>query len=181
MVGIVLVGQSNSGKSAIGRQVASKFGMRYISSGDIARSMNDIQDSLNSGEMAPEDRMRNAVLRSIASCNMSYILDGFPRFYEQYEWLRGAVNHKLVFIYIYVPINDILKRARLRGRDDDNSIGRKIEYFGENTFPMINKIFACGLYDIHSVYNGNDIKFLDSVNMVCRIVEGYVNADNSKV
>ena len=131
MIGIILVGKSNSGKSVLGKAVAEKLGIRYISSGDIARGMNDIQNSLNSGELAPEDRMRHEILHKIMSCDISYILDGFPRFYDQYEWLNQTIAHDMIYVYVDVPDEDIISRAMQRGRDDDGSIGKKIKFFKE--------------------------------------------------
>ena len=64
--------------------------LRYISSGDIARQMH-VDDLLNKGELAPEDEMRKRVLESINDTQVSYVLDGCPRFYEQYAWLKGAI------------------------------------------------------------------------------------------
>jgi adenylate kinase family enzyme len=174
MVGIVLIGQSNSGKSAMGKTVAEQLGIRYISSGDIARSMVDIQDDLNSGEMAPEGVMRYMILRNITSCNISYILDGFPRFTEQYEWLRDAINHELVFVHVSVPDRDVLERAKLRGRYDDGSIKKKMDYFAVNTIPMIREIFTNTLHDVYIIDNGNHTSIDDNINRLKNIVEDYI-------
>lgn len=174
MIGIILLGQSNSGKSTIGKDVANKLDIRYISSGDIARSMNDVkvQESLMSGGLAPEDEMRNAVLSEINSSDVSYILDGFPRFYEQYEWLNEHVGHDLVYIYLDAPRRDILIRAKSRGRYDDGSIEAKMKFFSENTEPMIREIMNCG-EDVHTINNG-DGYVQDAMREFINIVEGYL-------
>lgn len=174
MTGIVLIGQSNSGKSAIGKEVAERLGIRYISSGDIARSMDGIQDSLNSGEMAPEDVMRDMVLRNIKSSKMSYILDGFPRFYDQYRWFKDVIDHELVFVLINVPDRDILERAKLRGRDDDSSIKKKMEYFKDNTVPMIREVFTNKSHDVYIIDNGNHTLIDDNISRLKTIVEDYI-------
>lgn len=172
MVGIILIGQSNSGKSAIGKVVAERLGIRYISSGDIARSMKDVQDNLNSGELAPEERMRSEIIRKIAMCDISYILDGFPRFYEQYEWLNQTVIHDLIYIYIDVPEPDILSRASLRNRCDDGSIEKKIKFFKEHTEPMVQEIL--GNEDVYIIDNSNDKNVEDNINKLSKIVEKYL-------
>jgi adenylate kinase family enzyme len=179
MVGIVLIGQSNSGKSVLGKAVAEKLGIRYISSGDIARSMNDVQDSLNSGELAPEERMRHEVLHKIMSCNISYILDGFPRFYDQYEWLNQTIAHDLVYVYIDVPDEDIISRAKSRNRCDDGSIEKKMKFFKKNTEPMICSIL--GGEDVYIIENGNDKNINDNISKLNKIVEEYLDANNSKI
>ena len=138
MVGIILIGQSNSGKSAMGKAVAEKLDIRYISSGDIARNMSGIQDRLNSGKMAPESEMRWAIFKEITSSEESYILDGFPRFEEQNNWLvnilewwydhsMSHIQHKLTYVYIDVTEDDIISRAKSRGRSDDKSIKKKMK------------------------------------------------------
>ena len=175
MVGIVLLGQSNSGKSTLGKVVAERYGIRYISSGDIARSMKDmqVQKDLNSGEMAPEDKMRSMILHEINSSDKPYILDGFPRFYEQYEWLNQNIDHDLVYVSIEVPYEDILTRAMQRSRRDDEYISKKMEFYEKKTEPMIRDIFAdeCNVYVIS---NRNSVSIQDTIETLTKIVEEYL-------
>lgn len=172
MVGIVLLGQSNSGKSTLGKVVAERYGIRYISSGDIARSMKDIQvqKDLNSGEMAPEDKMRSMILHEINSSDKPYILDGFPRFYEQYEWLNQNIDYDLVYVSIEVPYEDILARAMQRSRRDDEYISKKMEFYEQKTEPMIRDIFADGC-NVYIISNGNDRSIRDGIDALSKIVE----------
>ena len=175
MIGVILLGQSNSGKSTLGKVVASRLGIRYISSGDIARSMDDasVQEDLNSGKMAPEDKMRSMVLNEINSCDTSYILDGFPRFYEQYEWLNQNIDHDLVYVSIEVPYEDILARAMQRSRRDDEYISKKMELYEQKTEPMIRDIFADGC-NVYVISNGNDRSIMDGIDTLTKIVEEYL-------
>ena len=175
MVGIVLLGQSNSGKSTLGKVVAHKLGIRYISSGDIARSMKDvqIQKDLNSGEMAPEDKMREMILREINSCETSYILDGFPRFYEQYEWLNQHIDYDLVYVNIEVPYEDILSRAMSRSRRDDHYISKKMQFFEENTEPMICEILNNEI-NSYVINNSNQMSIQDGISKLSMIVEEHL-------
>lgn len=174
MIGIILMGQSNSGKSVLGKAVADRLGLRYISSGDIARSMNDtqVQNDLNAGMLAPEERMRNEVIHKIMSCNISYILDGFPRFYDQYEWFNQTIAHDLIYIYVDVPEEDILSRAVLRNRCDDGSIERKMQFFKEHTAPMVHEILHDE--DVYIIENGNDKNIEDNIDKLSEIIERYL-------
>jgi adenylate kinase family enzyme len=181
MIGVILIGQSNSGKSVLGKTVAERLGIRYISSGDIARSMSDIkvQKDLNSGKLAPEDKMRSEIVRNIALCNIPYILDGFPRFYEQYEWINQTIAHNLIYVYIDVPDEDVISRAKSRNRCDDKSIKEKIRFFKENTELMMQEIFIDE--DVYIIDNSNGTSIEDNINKLSKIVEEHINADNSKV
>ena len=173
MIGIILLGKSNSGKSTLGKVVARKTNARYISSGDIARSMTDNLSSLNKGNLAPESEMRSAILDAISSEDTSFILDGFPRFYEQYEWLNQVVNCDLIYVIISVPSEQIISRAINRGRSDDRSIRSKLEFYEENTKPMIKNIIDNGeiVYDIN---NDNDADIQGNISTLCRIMEDYL-------
>ena len=52
MIGVIMLGASNSGKSTIGKVVAERLNLRYIASGDIARQMN-INSDLAEGKLPP--------------------------------------------------------------------------------------------------------------------------------
>lgn len=171
MIGLILIGESNSGKSTIGHKIAEISGARYISSGDIARRMattDKERDSLNSGNMAPEQLMRENILKEIVlgdmiheNDNNAFILDGFPRFEDQYRWLKENLSCKLIFAHMYAPYDVILERARSRGRDDDKSIGIKHQFFIDKTLPMISAIIDDNndMYVIHTESNEDkDIK-----------------------
>lgn len=150
---IVLIGPPCSGKSTIGKELASRIEYRYISSGDIARKMAEedgTMSDLNAGKMAPEDKMRNEIIKVFN--NEDIILDGFPRFVEQYDWLMSNIpfNYELMFIVIDVPTLDLFNRAISRNRTDDIAIVERLEYYMKNTVPMIHKV-----HDVYSVINLN--------------------------
>ena len=105
----VLLGETNSGKSTIGKAVVQKLGddWVYVSSGDIARRITP-QEDLDAGKFAPEQDMRAEILHMI---NGEYrgkhiILDGFPRFSEQYEFLHSITSDDILFIYSVNIINN---------------------------------------------------------------------------
>lgn len=180
MVGIILLGKSNSGKSTIGKKIAETLGIRYISSGDIARGMNDkkTKEELDAGKLAPENEMRKCILTEINGGNKgSYILDGFPRFYEQYIWLNQQVNHDLVYVYVNASDEDVINRARSRGRDDDESIMQKLEFYSEKTLPMIKEIISCGGETVYTINNGTESMAMlgnGVYDEICRQLEDYL-------
>lgn len=140
---IVLVGAPCSGKSATGKLTASKMNIGYISSGDIARQMakldNVIENDLNMGKLAPEDNMRNSIYDALYDNFRVHnkdivILDGFPRFGEQAEWLHNILlQYKICYVLFDVPLSTIIERSAHRGRDDDKSLKQRLEYYYNTT------------------------------------------------
>lgn len=147
---IVLVGAPCSGKSSAGKLVASETNIKYISSGDIARKMakldNTIRDDLNMGKLAPESQMRNAISNSLwqrfmAECVSVVILDGFPRFGEQAEWLRNTLpaNIDIKYVLFDTPLSTIIERSAHRDRDDDKSLEQRLNYYYNTTYKELYK------------------------------------------
>lgn len=135
---IVLIGAPCSGKSTIGKEVANRINAQYISSGNIARKMaemnSDINDSLNAGKLAPENEMRSAISYEINNtCNDTIILDGFPRFDEQAKWLYENFDMDIRYVAIETPLHTLIDRARHRGRMDDDSFIDRYAYYIEVT------------------------------------------------
>lgn len=142
---IVLVGGPCSGKSSAGKLAASRLGIDYISSGDIARRMaehdDDIKTGLNMGKMAPESKMREAISNTLWNYFKKLdkgvlILDGFPRFGEQAEWLRyelpATINIK--YVLFHAPSWVLRKRAKDRNRSDDGSFEQRLDYYRKVTY-----------------------------------------------
>lgn len=147
MHGVVLFGRPCSGKSTIGKRFAEKYGYVYISSGDIAREMagHDRQTGadLAAGKMAPEEMMRVnirwAIRREIGMGN-NFVLDGFPRFRDQLDYLQRTFPHlNLIYAHIWVSTDYALYRARNRGRNDDAAIQARLDYFEQNTYDLLRE------------------------------------------
>lgn len=150
--GVVLVGPPGSGKSTIGRVVADATGMIYVSSGDIARRIAQIDEktsnNLSQGLLADEELMRDElyrVLYHITYKRGTFILDGFPRFPDQILWLEQRFP-KLVYVHLDENITDCIDRLMKRGRTDDEIaiILKRMVYYIENTEPMIDILHRHG-------------------------------------
>lgn len=150
MNGIVLIGPPGSGKSTIGKalQRRCRRSMAYISSGDIAREMaknnQQILIDLSRGKLAPESEMRSEIYRRLYDINYHkkiFILDGFPRFLDQMEWLQERFP-KLLVIKIEIPEPTCRTRVIERGRMDDNeqAIRNRMSFYNEYTRPILLKI-----------------------------------------
>jgi adenylate kinase family enzyme len=143
---IVLVGGPCSGKSSAGKLAANKLNAKYISSGDIAREMakrdKSIDENLSNGRLAPEWEMRVSISNSIkSSTNDIIILDGFPRFGEQAEWLESRFGNikncnymDIYYVLMYTPLSTIIERSASRNRNDDKSIEQRIKYYYSVTY-----------------------------------------------
>lgn len=139
-----LVGRPGSGKSTVGKIVASETGAMYISSGDIAREIasgsNEFMASLKNGAMAPEEAMREKIAERIDACidmGRDVILDGFPRFIGQNIWLNQRYG-SITMIGFDIPYQESLSRLANRGRYDDGSCIQRNEFYDKYTIPMFN-------------------------------------------
>lgn len=161
---IVLIGPPCSGKSTVGKHIESDYsGFKYISSGDIARRMADrheggyTADSINSGNMAPEQEMRNEILNAIKRCRMEgkqCVLDGFPRTIPQYSWLREvtAISDRVIFAQVHMEYADIEELCQKRDRSDMGSIRKRYNYYQHYTQPIPMRASSDGYKVIH-IYN----------------------------
>lgn len=111
---IVLIGPPGSGKSTVGKMIASEYNLSYISSGDIARSLNTPP-----GQMADEVAMRKQIKSAIDDRKESgFVLDGFPRTIEQAVLLTHWVGKCNIFCLV-VDSDTAISRLLERGRADD--------------------------------------------------------------
>lgn len=141
MYGVILFGKPGSGKSSIGKGMAKVYGYKYISSGDIARDLaksdSKIGEILNAGGMAPEPIMRSMVRHAISECisnDQCFILDGFPRYDYQDEYLCDMFpNLAMIRVLIDVDDSTAIKRCRGRGREDEGATMTRLDYYHKNT------------------------------------------------
>lgn len=114
---IALMGRAGSGKSTLGKRIAEELGYKYLSTGDLARTLSDL-DWQAKGQFAPEDQVRAMVTKAIAEATEPVvILDGMPRMADQVYFLMDLYDVS----FICVVVDEEVARARLmeRGRTDD--------------------------------------------------------------
>lgn len=157
---IVLVGGPCSGKSSVGKSVATKLNINYISSGDIAREMaksnNAIKTALDNGKFAPEDKMRASISNKLHELfkvrdRDIVILDGFPRFGEQAEWLRNELpaNINTKYVLIHAPSWVLRDRAKSRNRHDDYSFEQRLDHYRKVTYEELYKYLNTIIHTDH--------------------------------
>ena len=83
---LVLAGLPGTGKSVIGKAIATERGYGYISTGDIARELAD-KSWQEQGQLAPEDYIRNRFMEEANKIKNTgvegIVVDGMPRTVEQ--------------------------------------------------------------------------------------------------
>jgi adenylate kinase len=132
---IVLLGSPGAGKGTQAKQIAGRYGIPQISTGDILRDHVQRETELGlrakavmaRGELVSDDLVCDMVASRLRSpdCERGFILDGFPRTAKQAGWLDAflenelfdnshGVRHLPIVIQIDVDYNQLLKR--LTGR-----------------------------------------------------------------
>lgn len=148
-VGVILIGLTGSGKSTLARRLANTQDYSYISSGDIAREIAEmdpiVEADLNKGDYAPENAIRMEVVAQIENALVrhdGFVLEGFPRRVEQLvivEQLAARRAFDPVYLHLDVPLLTAIRRLAQRQRrgDSPDSIGAKYDSFVRHTVPMI--------------------------------------------
>ena len=122
---IMLLGAPNSGKGTFAREIAKKYGIPQISTGDILR--NEVKKGtalglqaksyMESGGLVPDELIMGIFEKRISQddCKKGFILDGFPRTIEQAQdldiILRRDKNINLKIINLDVDTNILFQRC----------------------------------------------------------------------
>jgi adenylate kinase len=139
---IILLGPPGAGKGTQAKQIAARYGIPQISTGDLLRE-NVARDTplgrrarevMGRGELVSDDLVNQMVdyrLRD-EDCKRGFILDGYPRTIGQAEWLEDFLEHhpgpsgkpcgRPLVMRISVGYNELLHR--LGGRLSCPTCGR---------------------------------------------------------
>lgn len=157
MLNIVLFGPPGSGKGTQAKQLAEKFNLLHISTGDLFRYEmgNDTplglkaKSYIEKGELVP-DEVTIGMLRNKVEANpdvSGFIFDGFPRTIAQGEALdkllsdMGTEVTKLIALEVEEQelIDRLLERGKDSGRADDQDpeiIRNRLNVYEEETAPV---------------------------------------------
>jgi len=121
---IIMLGAPGAGKGTQAKQIASKYSIPHISTGDIFRA--NIKNNtelgqkaktyMDQGKLVPDELTCDLVMDRISQedCKNGFVLDGFPRTIPQAEALTAAlekVGASMDFaIDVDVPDENIVKR-----------------------------------------------------------------------
>jgi len=157
MLNLILFGPPGSGKGTQAVQLAEKYGLLHISTGDLFRYEigNDTplgleaKSYISKGELVP-DSVTIGMLKNKVSANPDvggYIFDGFPRTIAQAEALNNFLsekNQKIAgLLSLNVEDNEIIQRLLERGKSsgrpddqDETIIQNRIEVYKSETSPV---------------------------------------------
>lgn len=159
MINLILFGPPGSGKGTQATQLAEKYNLVHISTGDLFRYElgNNTplglkaKEYMSKGELVPDavtmGMLRNKI-ESIPDAK-GFIFDGVPRTTPQAEILDAMLEEKdstvTALVALIVPEEEIVKRLLLRGttsgRADDSEEGvirKRIRVYESETTPVFD-------------------------------------------
>lgn len=164
-VRLILLGPPGAGKGTQAVQLAEKFGIPAISTGDIFRANvaertelgQTAQRYMDAGEYVPDEVTNAMVADRLAQddARVGFLLDGYPRTEPQVEELDTMLADAGVELDAVIELtadNDevvarLLKRAEDQGRADDTEsvIRRRLEVYADQTAPLVRIYTERGL------------------------------------
>ena len=187
MINIVMFGAPGSGKGTQAKQMAERFNLEHVSTGDLFRYEIShktplglkAQEIINRGDLCPDDitlgMLRNHIEKHADS--KGFIFDGVPRTIKQAEMLDDPTFFKSLditkVIYLKVEMEEvqrrILKRAEIEQRADDTpaTVKARVENFFAQTMPLVDYYHNQGkLVEINGMQDIEHV-FAD----ICEVVE----------
>lgn len=146
---IAIIGLPGAGKTTLSKSLAA-LGLTVIEGGEVARDLakvdHDVSLALSKGEMAPREKM-NAAMREViynaVLTGETVVIDGYPRYKDQYIDLSGLTFPSSQLYFIVVGSNDAVSTARLLARDqgriDDTpeAIANRVKNYWIETYPVL--------------------------------------------
>lgn len=158
MINIVLFGPPGSGKGTQSKRLLEKYGLEYISTGDVIREQIakgtelglKVKSLSEQGILAPDELVIQLLESKMneAPNAKGFLFDGFPRTYAQAEALDGLLARRQstvsTMVALDVPQDELLqrllKRAQIEGRKDDTEevILKRFREYEAKTMPVID-------------------------------------------
>ena len=155
---LLIVGPPGAGKGTQAERIVEKLGVPAISTGDIFRA--NVSNETELGVLAKSymdkceyvpDSVTNEMVESRLGeddAANGFLLDGYPRTVAQVEALDGILEKLGVALDAVILLDvdseaivqRLLQRGKEQGRSDDNeeTIRRRIDVYGEQTTPLID-------------------------------------------
>lgn len=128
MKSIMFIAPPAAGKGTQAELIVNKYKIPHISTGNILREIskedseigNYVYETLSSGELVKDEITYQLVLDRLSKddCKKGFIIDGFPRNYEQalkYDEILEETNLSLGFVFV-IDIDSKILEKRITGR-----------------------------------------------------------------
>ncbi|NCN07159.1 nucleoside monophosphate kinase [Candidatus Falkowbacteria bacterium] len=121
---IILFGPPVSGKGTQAKLLATVLNIPHISAGHLLRLAEEdksnpyhkqISDLIDNGQLVPSEIVNQMVKKRLAKtdCVKGYVLDGYPRTFDQVAVLEQIAGIDYVFL---IDVSDKIVKARITGR-----------------------------------------------------------------
>tara|TARA_B100000674_G_scaffold415369_1_gene364574 strand:- start:47 stop:610 length:564 start_codon:yes stop_codon:yes gene_type:complete len=179
-VNVVIFGPPGAGKGTQAQNIAKKFNLHQVSTGDLLREEiknkteigKEIEEIISKGNFATDDIV-NKIIRNIVfdpKKKNKLIFDGYPRSLNQaknLDILLDNSNQKIDFIFFLnvnkdTIIKRIEKRKILEKRSDDNlnTILKRYDTYMETTRPVLD--FYSKRTNFYEIDGGEKIEVISS-------------------
>lgn len=152
---LIMLGAPGAGKGTQAKQIAAKYNIPHISTGDIFRANlkagtelgMKAKEYMDKGLLVPDELTLDLIMDRFknADCKNGYVLDGFPRTIPQAEALTKALekNNDAIDYAIDVDVPDEVIVNRMSGRRACVNCGATY-HIVFNAPKVENKCDACG-------------------------------------
>lgn len=165
MKNIIIFGAPGSGKGTYSAEIAERYGMGHISTGDVLRAEIKNETELgkiakgyiDQGQLIPDELMIDILAKTYDAQpqGSGVIFDGFPRTIAQAEALKQMLaqrGHELGMMIELIVSEEVLmarllRRAQIEGRADDNeeTIRKRFAVYHSQTEPLSKWFEAEGI------------------------------------
>ncbi|MDX9810897.1 MAG: adenylate kinase [Bacteroidales bacterium] len=167
MVNFLIFGPPGSGKGTQSVQLAKKFNLTHLSTGDMLRAEiaagtelgKKMSSIMSKGELVPDEVVIEMIAAKIDNTKdtSGFLFDGFPRTVAQTIELEKMLNERGMkidsMLVLDVEHDELVKRLILRadlsGRPDDKDpavIENRIDVYKSKTEPIIDYCRERGIY-----------------------------------
>jgi adenylate kinase len=152
-VRVVFLGAPGVGKGTQAEILCRDLGLDHVSTGNLLREAvqagtprgRAAKQTMDRGDLVGDDIILGLIEESLDDLgDKGFVLDGFPRNAPQAKALDRLLERKGLdldgVVLITVSKEEVLRRLRARGRDDDTpeTIRRRFEVYEETTRPLVD-------------------------------------------
>lgn len=149
---IALFGLAGSGKGTQGKALSEIFGWQWLSVGEVIRQAGGYKEIIDKGNLIPDEDVIELMNKRIVRAEdegFDLVLDGYPRTVAQAKYIVENMPEKIDgAIMLEVPKEELLRRLKLRWRDDDKKQGAielRFRIFEENIQEILRLFEEAGI------------------------------------